>query len=62
MGLLVALNKEHGITVLMVTHEPDMAMYAHRMVHFIDGQIAKDIANPSPTMPDSANYTMIDTI
>jgi ABC-type lipoprotein export system ATPase subunit len=33
MGLLLALNRDHGITVLMVTHEPDMAAYARRMVH-----------------------------
>lgn len=50
MGLLVALNRDYGITVLMVTHEPDMAAYAHRMVHFIDGKIAKDVANPHPTI------------
>jgi putative ABC transport system ATP-binding protein len=45
MGLLLALNRDHGITVLMVTHEPDMAAYARRMVHFIDGHIAADQAN-----------------
>jgi putative ABC transport system ATP-binding protein len=50
MGLLMALNRDHGITVLMVTHEPDMAAYARRMVHFVDGRIAKDIANANPTM------------
>jgi putative ABC transport system ATP-binding protein len=49
MGLLTGLNKDHGITVLMVTHEPDMAAYARRMVHFVDGKIAKDVANPHPT-------------
>jgi putative ABC transport system ATP-binding protein len=48
MGLLLALNREHGITVLMVTHEPDMAAYARRMVHFVDGRIAKDAPNPNP--------------
>jgi putative ABC transport system ATP-binding protein len=50
MGLLVALNRDHGITVLMVTHEPDMAAYAHRMIHFVDGCIAEDIINPHPTL------------
>lgn len=50
MGLLVALNRDHGITILMVTHEPDMAAYAHRMVHFVDGCIAKDAINQIPTM------------
>lgn len=49
MAILVALNRDEGITILMVTHEPDMASYAHRMVHFIDGRIARDEINPSPT-------------
>jgi putative ABC transport system ATP-binding protein len=42
MELLAALNREHGITVLMVTHEPDMAAYAKRVVHFKDGLIVAD--------------------
>jgi putative ABC transport system ATP-binding protein len=50
MGLLLALNRDHGITVLMVTHEPDMAAYARRMVHFLDGRIARDEANPHPSL------------
>jgi len=49
MALLMGLNQDQGITVLMVTHEPDMAAYARRMVHFIDGSIAEDVANPEPT-------------
>ncbi|MEQ1767776.1 MAG: ABC transporter ATP-binding protein [Methylotenera sp.] len=53
MALLVALNRDHGITVLMVTHESDMAAYAHRMVHFVDGKIASDEANSDPTNPVS---------
>ncbi|HOB95415.1 MAG TPA: ABC transporter ATP-binding protein [Aquabacterium sp.] len=48
MGLLLALNRDHGITVLMVTHEPDMAAYARRMVTFVDGRIASDRINPDP--------------
>ena len=42
MELLRSLNREHGITVLMVTHEPDMAAFAGRVVHFRDGRIEKD--------------------
>jgi putative ABC transport system ATP-binding protein len=42
MKLVTALNHEHGITVVMVTHEPDMAAYAHRVVHFLDGRVARD--------------------
>ncbi len=42
MQVLTALNREAGITVVMVTHEPDMAEYAHRVIHFLDGEIAQD--------------------
>ena len=42
MDLLVALNREQGITVIMVTHEPDMAGYAQRIVRFADGRIEAD--------------------
>lgn len=42
MDLLVRLNREHGITVVMVTHEPEMAAYAQRIVRFKDGVIAGD--------------------
>ncbi len=42
MELLVTLNQEQGITILMVTHEPDMAAYARRTVRFVDGLIQAD--------------------
>ncbi|WP_119355243.1 ABC transporter ATP-binding protein [Azohydromonas sediminis] len=42
MELLAGLNRERGITVLMVTHEPDMAAYARRVVRFRDGRIDSD--------------------
>lgn len=42
MELLVALNHERGITVLMVTHEAEMAAFARRVVRFVDGRIAAD--------------------
>ena len=42
MDLLAALNRERGITVLMVTHEADMAAYARRIVRFVDGLIESD--------------------
>ncbi len=48
MGLLLALNRDQGITVLMVTHEPDMAAYARRMVSFVDGRVARDEVNSHP--------------
>ena len=39
MDLLTDLNRDCGITVLMVTHEPDMAAYARTIVHFHDGLV-----------------------
>ena len=48
MELLWALNVDHGITVLMVTHEPDMAAYAKRIVRCVDGLVASDTPNPHP--------------
>ena len=48
MQLLWRLNVDHGITVLMVTHESDMAAYARRIVRFVDGAVASDSRNEQP--------------
>jgi len=45
MDLITKLNRDRGITILMVTHEPDMAAYAKRIVHFRDGQVESDRHN-----------------
>ncbi|HOC25645.1 MAG TPA: ATP-binding cassette domain-containing protein, partial [bacterium] len=45
MDLLTALNRERGITVIMVTHEQDMAAYATRIIRFMDGLVASDQPN-----------------
>jgi putative ABC transport system ATP-binding protein len=42
MDILVRLNREQGITIVMVTHEPDMAAYAARTIHFLDGQVVPE--------------------
>jgi putative ABC transport system ATP-binding protein len=42
MELLVDLNRRQGITIVMVTHEPDMAAYAKRVMHFRDGLVESD--------------------
>ena len=42
MDLLVGLNRDRGLTVLMVTHEPDMAAYASRIIKFRDGHVESD--------------------
>jgi putative ABC transport system ATP-binding protein len=44
MELIAALNRDRGLTVVMVTHEPDMAQYAKRIVRFLDGRVAADTA------------------
>ena len=45
MELLTSFNREQGITVVMVTHEPDMAAYAKRQIHFLDGMVESDAQN-----------------
>ena len=45
MELLSRFNSERGITILMVTHEAEMAAYARRVVHFLDGRIDDDEHN-----------------
>ena len=45
MALIGALNREQGITVLMVTHEPDMAAHAKRVIRFVDGLVDSDRRN-----------------
>ena len=47
MRFLAELN-DTGITILMVTHEPDMAAYAKRLVRFVDGHIESDKPNDLP--------------
>jgi putative ABC transport system ATP-binding protein len=46
MELLVQLNARSGITVIMVTHDSNMAAYARRVIHFVDGRIRGDERNP----------------
>ena len=42
MDVLERLNRDEGITVIMVTHEAEMAAYARRIIHFVDGKIDND--------------------
>jgi putative ABC transport system ATP-binding protein len=45
MKVVTELNEERGITVVMVTHEPDIAAWSRRIVRFRDGLIESDAAN-----------------
>ncbi|MEZ5780885.1 MAG: ABC transporter ATP-binding protein [Rhizobiaceae bacterium] len=45
MDLLTDLNEKLGLTIIMVTHEADVAAYARRTVSFLDGRVASDLTN-----------------
>nr|WP_295463949.1 ABC transporter ATP-binding protein [Mesorhizobium sp.] len=42
MGIVTRLNADEGLTVIMVTHEDDIALYARRVIRFVDGKIESD--------------------
>jgi putative ABC transport system ATP-binding protein len=42
MEILQRLNRERGLTVVLITHEPDIAQYAERIVAFRDGRVLRD--------------------
>jgi putative ABC transport system ATP-binding protein len=42
MDLISGFNRDRGLTVLIVTHEPDVAAYAKRIVRFVDGRVESD--------------------
>jgi putative ABC transport system ATP-binding protein len=48
MEVLQALNREDGLTIVMVTHEEDMAQFADRLIWMVDGRIERD----GPTRPE----------
>ena len=50
MGIFQRLNQEMGITIIMITHEPDIASFAKRNIHFRDGRIVDDHKNSAPTI------------
>jgi macrolide transport system ATP-binding/permease protein len=61
METLVTLNRDHGVTIVLVTHEPDIAAYADRIVTMRDGTIVSDerVAKPAllPSPPARAHAT-----
>ncbi|MDE2263114.1 MAG: ABC transporter permease [Gammaproteobacteria bacterium] len=54
METLVRLNRQSGVTVVVVTHESDIAAYADRVVTMRDGAVIADERNRAPLMPGKA--------
>jgi putative ABC transport system ATP-binding protein len=54
MAILQRLNRERGITVIVVTHDPDVAAYSKRNIHFKDGRLQLDerLAKPRDAETD----------
>ncbi len=50
MGIFQRLNRDRGITIIMITHEPDIASFAKRNIHFRDGKIVDDHKNSAPSI------------
>ena len=42
MELLVQLNRDSGTTIILVTHEPDIADFSKRIIRFVDGHVVSD--------------------
>jgi putative ABC transport system ATP-binding protein len=45
MDFVTSLNRDQGMTVVMVTHETDIAAYARRVIRFVDGRVHSDVLN-----------------
>jgi putative ABC transport system ATP-binding protein len=48
MAIFQRLNREEGITMIVVTHDPDIATYSNRSIHFKDGKLQLDERRPQP--------------
>jgi putative ABC transport system ATP-binding protein len=70
MDILQKLNDQHGLTVVIVTHEPDIAQYAKRALEFRDGKMKKDVliqrrsiaAEILPTLPSLDEEDELDAV
>ena len=57
MGIFQTLNEEKGITIILVTHEPDIAEHTRRIVHIYDGRIVKDELVPNQRHAGNSVYS-----
>lgn len=56
MDLLLRINAERGMTLVMVTHNPDLECYAHRVLYVADGTIIGQAVNTEPSRLDYESY------
>jgi putative ABC transport system ATP-binding protein len=54
MAIFQRLNRDLGITIIMITHEPDIALFAKRNIHFKDGGVVVDRENHTPVYAEEA--------
>jgi putative ABC transport system ATP-binding protein len=54
MAIFQRLNRDLGITIIMITHEPDIALFAKRNIHFKDGSVVVDRENHTPVYAKEA--------
>ncbi len=54
MAILQTLNSEQGITIVLVTHDPQISHHARRVLHLFDGRVAREehVANPTWAMSE----------
>ncbi len=48
LAIFQQLNREHRITIILVTHDPDIAAYSNRCIHLRDGRLQRDERQAEP--------------
>jgi putative ABC transport system ATP-binding protein len=51
VALLQRLHREEGATLVLVTHDPEIARAAERTLHLLDGRVVRDSAPEAPGVP-----------
>ena len=57
MEIVVKMCRKHNLTLILVTHDNDIAKYADRIVHIVDGKIESDYPNVSIVPPEEKKLT-----
>ncbi|HXW83117.1 MAG TPA: ABC transporter permease, partial [Candidatus Binataceae bacterium] len=60
MDIITRLNRQQGITIILVTHDPDVAAYADRVVTFRDGQVISDTRKADAVQASAAAARRVD--